>query len=289
MSVSPAASESRAITASTGLVVLLGDPVGHSLSPRLHNAAFGAQGLDLVYLAHAVAPEALADAVGGLWALGALGANVTIPHKQAVLGLAGSASATAQALGAANTLVRGDGAWHADNTDVAGFVEPLDAYRQRVARQPVVVLGAGGASRAVVYASLVELGASCVTVVARRTAQAEALADDLGAHGEIRVATFSDTSALRDAALVVNATPLGMGDGRSPLPDSSVLHDGQIVYDLVYRPARTPLLAAASANGAETIPGLPMLIGQAAASYRQWTGRAFPTDAARAALSDVAR
>lgn len=269
-------------------MVLLGDPVGHSLSPQLHNAAFQAQGLDLVYLAHAVEPGALADAVRGLWALGAQGANVTIPHKRAVLDLAEGATATAQALGAANTLVRGASGWRADNTDVVGFVRPLDSYRSRLSGRPVIVLGAGGAARAVVYASLVELGASHVTVVARRREQAAALADDLGAIGDIRVAT-SQGAEVRDAALVVNATPVGMGDGRTPL-DVSLLHDRHIVYDLVYRPAQTPLLDAAETIGAMTVGGLPMLIGQAAASYRQWTGRDFPAETARrialTALSD---
>ena len=282
------------ITASTGFAVLLGDPVGHSLSPTIHNAAFAALGLDLVYLAARVEAGRLEDAVRGMSALGAVGANVTIPHKRAALVLADEATPAARALGAANTLVRTAEGWRADNTDVAGFVAPLDAHRRQLAGAPVVVLGAGGAARAVVYGALTELGAGAVTVVARRPEQAEALAADLGRLGsaEVRVATADEAGpCVRDAALVVNATPLGMGDGRTPWADDGDFRAGQIVYDLVYRPARTPLLAAAVRRGATPIGGLPMLLGQAAGSFRQWTGRDFPLDvaeaAARAALDDT--
>lgn len=275
------------IGASTGVVVLLGDPVGHSLSPALHNAAFAEQGLDLVYLACAVEADRLAAAMDGLWALGARGANVTIPHKRGALEHAAETTPTARALGAANTLIRTDAGWRADNTDVAGFLAPLDSHRQRLADASVVVLGAGGAARAVVYGAAVGLGAASVTVVARRPEQAEALAEDLRAvagAADLRVSTPADAAPhVREAALVVNATPLGMGDGRTPWPADGDFHDGQIVYDLVYRPARTPLLEAAEARGAVPIGGLPMLLGQAADAYRQWTGRDFPHAVARAA------
>ena len=269
-------------SSATGLVVLLGDPVGHSLSPAIHGSAFQSLGLDLVYLACRVAPEALEQAVAGLDALGALGANVTIPHKRAVLDLADSASPTAEALGAANTLVRTETGWQADNSDVAGFLAPLEEHCQRVAGGSIVVLGAGGAARAVVYGALMELSPGRVVVAARRAEQAEALAADLGRFGMVEAVPLAEArEAVREAALVVNATPLGMGDGRTPWPDADDFHGGQIVYDLVYRPRPTPFLQAASERGATTIDGLPMLLGQAAASFRQWTGRDMPLDVAR--------
>jgi len=275
------------IGASTRIVALLGDPVGHSLSPLLHNAAFAEQGLDLVYLACAVEVERLGAAMDGLWALGARGANVTIPHKRGALMHAVEATPTARALGAANTLVRTESGWQADNTDVAGYLAPLEPHRQRLAGAPVVVFGAGGAARAVAYGSSIGLGAAAVTVVARRPAQAEALAADLDAATggtELRVSTPGDAADhVREASLVVNATPLGMGDGRTPWPVASDFREGQIVYDLVYRPARTPLLQIAGSQGATSIGGLPMLLGQAADAYRQWTGRDFPHAVARAA------
>ena len=273
------------ISAQTGWVTLLGRPVGHSLSPAIHNAAFREHGLDVIYLASDVAPSDLEDAIRGLWALGALGANVTIPHKQSALEGAASASRTARALGAANTLVRGEDGWHADNTDVAGFVAPLRDLGLEGAH--AVVLGAGGASRAVVYGLLHDLEVATVTLVARRREQARAVAADLEAAGTIEVVSFEDVADIaRDARLIVNATPVGMGDGRSPIEDDAI-HDGHIVYDLVYRPRRTPLLEAAAARGATTIGGLPMLLGQAAAAYRQWTGLEFPMDTARHAALDA--
>ena len=276
------------VTASTGLVVLLGDPVGHSASPAIHNAAFQAQGLDLVYLACCVEAGRLGEAMAGLHALGARGANVTIPHKSAALRHADSASATAQALGAANTLVRTEAGWHAENTDVDGFLEPLEPHAEAVKDGEVVVLGAGGAARAVVYGLLTRHAPSRLGVIARRPEQAEALLDDLAPYaGGTETRALPEVGDPSSAALLVNTTPLGMGDGRTPY--DGPIREGQIVYDLVYRPAETPLLRAASASGATTIGGLPMLLGQAAASYRHWTGQQMPTDIARnAALATFA-
>ena len=281
------------ISASTGLVVLLGDPVGHSVSPAIHNAGFREGGLDLVYLACAVPGDRLAAAVGGLWALGGVGANVTVPHKTAVLDLAETASPTARALGAANTLVRTGGGWHADNTDADGFLAPLDEYRQPIEGQGVVVLGAGGAARAVAYAALTELRPRRLVVAARRVEQAQALLRDLEASGgpcDRAAVSLADVGPeVRAAALVVNATPLGMGDGALPLAQADDLRAGQVVYDLVYRPAETPLLRAARERGATGIGGLPMLLAQAAGSYRQWTGRELPAETARRAALDALR
>ncbi len=266
-----------------GLAVLLGDAVAHSLSPAIHNAAAQALGLDLIYAACRVAPDRLADAVGGLWALGAVGANVTIPHKRAVLGLVASASETARTLGAANTLTRGPDGWHADNTDVEGFLAPLDPHRQSLAGAAAVVLGAGGAARAVVY-GLKSLGVTSVAVVARRPEQAQALADDLGADHALE---FSQAAPfVRDSAIVVNATPVGLNGRDSPWPIADDFHSEQVVYDLLYYPAETSLMRAASSQGATVIGGLPMLVAQAAGGFRQWTGREMPIDAATQAALD---
>lgn len=269
--------------ASTGLVALLGDPVEHSLSPQIHNAAFQAQGLNLTYLACHVSPARLAAAIDGLDALGAVGANVTIPHKQGVLALATSVSPAAQATGAANTLVRTPEGWHVDNTDVEGFLAPLRSHAAEIRDGLAIVIGAGGAARAVAWACAEQIGTR-VVVAARRREQANALATALG----VEAMTVEEAQPLAgEAALVVNATPVGMAPDTNSTPwhFPSGIRSGQIAYDLVYRPAQTRFLREAEAAGATCIGGLPMLIGQAAASYRQWTGQEMPLDVVREVLN----
>lgn len=273
------------------LVVLLGDPVAHSLSPRLHNAALRELGLDLVYVACRVAPADVPAAVAGLRALGAIGANVTVPHKEAVVPLVDRLSPAAAAIGAVNTLVReADGVWRGENTDAAGFLEGLRPYAERLHGAEAVVLGAGGAARAAAYALLTTLEPSRLTLVARTPTRAEALATDLAPFdpaGALRVCSTADAaSAVRSAVLVVNATPVGMAPDveGTPWPDAGDFGPGQLVYDLVYAPPETRLLHEAAGRGADTLGGRVMLLGQAAAAFLLWTGRPFPLDAACRAL-----
>lgn len=283
------------IDAATRLVLLIGHPVEHSRSPGIHNAAFRSQGINAVYLAAPVRPAALEAAIEGLRALQVLGANVTIPHKQDVRPLLDTVTERADALGAVNTIIReedSDGAeiLRGDNTDVKGFLEPLASQEASLEGASMLVFGAGGAARAVVYGLLDRFAPERLTVVARRPEQAEALVSDLDPYdgqNALQVATFDDAGeAVRTSRLLVNATPLGMHPETegTPWPRTGDLGPDHLVYDLVYHPEETRFLREATSQGATTIGGLDMLVGQAAAAYRQWTGRAMPREAVYAAL-----
>jgi shikimate dehydrogenase len=265
--------------AHTRLAGILGWPVEHSLSPAMHNAAFRALGLNWSYLAFPVDPGRLPEAVRGLAAAGCAGLNVTIPHKQAVIACCSDRSAAVEAVGAANTLVPdGAGGFRCDNTDVAGFLRALDeAAPLALDGAEALLIGAGGAARAVAFA-LAGRGAS--VLVSNRTPERAAA---LGRPVPFERDRLDAVAA--GAALVVNATSLGLGSDTVPeeLPLNGLGPD-QVVCDLVYRPGGTPWLAAAAARGARPVDGLGMLLHQGAASFAQWTGREPPVAAMRAAL-----
>jgi shikimate dehydrogenase len=271
--------EADVISAATRVTGIIGWPVAHSLSPAMHNAAFAALGLDWTYVAFPVAPERVTDAVRGLAAAGVAGLNVTIPHKQAVLDGCSSVSAAVAAIGAANTLIPdGAGGWRADNTDAPGFLRALDeAAPLALDDAQVLVIGAGGAARAVVFA-LRSRGAR-VAVANRTRARAAALGDPV----EFTRAALEN--AARHSALVVNCTSLGLHERGIPdqLP-CDALGPEHVVVDVVYRPGGTPWLAAAGARGARCVDGLGMLLHQGAAAFVQWTGQEPPIAAMRAAL-----
>jgi len=296
------------------LAGIIGDPVRHSLSPVMHNAAFQALGLDWAYLAFEVAEGNARGAIEGARALGLVGLSVTMPHKAAAAGVVDRLSPVALALGAVNTVVRLPGdVLEGDNTDGVGF---LDSIRQDEGFDPAgrrcLVVGSGGAARAVVKA-LAGAGAGTVVVVGRtppRAAAAAALAGGVG-----RVGTISEAA---EADLVVNATPVGMagvtrsvaevrsidgdrdgdgGHGRGEEADADVsvveaalLGPGQLVVDLVYNPPVTPLVHVARARGATAVSGLGMLIHQAAHAFRLWTGEDPPLAVmSAAAMAEMAR
>jgi shikimate dehydrogenase len=266
----------------TRVVGVIGDPVGHSLSPALHNAGFAALDLDWVYVAFPVPRGRGAEAVAAVPVLGLAGFNVTMPHKEDVAGACDELTPDAAALRSVNTVVTlPGGRTLGDSTDGPGFLDALADEAIAVAGQPVLVLGAGGAARAVVLA-LGRVGAE-VTVAARRPDAAQSAA--LLAPGANMVPLgAADPSSF---SVVVNATPLGMSGG-DPLPvDPQALHAGQAVVDLVYHPADTPLLTAARAQGASAVNGLGMLLHQAARSFTLWTGLPAPLDAMRTAAASA--
>jgi shikimate dehydrogenase len=264
---------------------IIGSPVDHSLSPAMHNAAFAACGLDWCYVAFEVPAGGAAGALDAVRALGLAGLSVTMPHKDDVAALVDERSATVEALGAANTVVVApDGRLRGESTDGDGLLDTLRLdHGIDPAGMVAVVLGAGGAARAVVRALA---GAGCreVVVVNRTASSGEAAAALAGGRG--RAGGPDDVGR---ADLLVQATPLGMGeDGTLPV-DPRRLRAGQVVTDLVYHPLRTPLLLAAAAQGCRTVDGLGMLVHQGARQLELWTGldppRDVMRDAAEAALA----
>lgn len=256
-------------TGTTSLAAVIGSPVRHSRSPAIHNAAFRALGLDWTYLAFEVADGAAAGAIAAMRSLDIRGLSVTMPHKAAVAQLVDELTDDAARLDAVNCVRWRDGTLVGDNTDGPGFLASLDDAGVDVAGRRCVVLGAGGAARAVVLA-LARAGADEVAVVNRTPDKARDAAALAGAGGRVGVA-----SDVATADLVVNATSIGMGDDRLPL-DPDLLREGVAVADLVYQPLTTPLLAAARGRGAAAIDGLGMLVHQAAIASESWTGRAPP-------------
>ncbi len=255
---------------------MLGWPLEHTLSPAIHNSAFRRLDLDWVYLPFPVAPEHLGDAVAGLRALGAVGANVTMPHKETVIEHLDDLSGDARAIGAVNTIQRIGDQLIGHNTDVDGFASFIrDDAGLDLQGARCLVAGAGGATRSVV-AALDLLGAAEVTVAARRPEQARWLGRG---STTTRVAALGWDDGWRRAAefdLIVNATPLGTG---GDLIAEAELVEGQAVVDLVYNPPVTRLVERARARGAAGWGGLGMLVHQAAASLRIWSGQEPPLEA----------
>jgi shikimate dehydrogenase len=263
----------------THTVGLIGWPVEHSRSPAMHNAACEALGLDWRYVLLPTPPDQIELVVNRIRSGELSGANVTIPHKQAVMPLLDELDPAAAAIGAVNTIVpRGD-RLIGYNTDVLGFTRSLLETGVEVKDNPCVLLGAGGAARAVVYA-LRQLGA-LITLYARDVAKAQSL---IGA-GAARALTELDQID-RDTVLIVNTTPLGMSPQieASPWPASLTFPLKALAFDLIYNPVRTHWMMQAERSGNRVINGLPMLIYQGAAAFEMWTGQSAPVDVMRSAI-----
>lgn len=267
-----------AVGGATRVAGIIGSPIEHTRSPAIHNAAFAALDLDWVYVAFPVAHGEAASALAAARTLGVAGLSVTMPHKSDAAAACDELTPTARTLAAVNTVVVRDGVLLGDSTDGPGFVAAACEEGIETVDRRVLVLGAGGAGRAIAHA-LGAAGADVVVAARRREAAAAAAAlagstESYGLEGVEPVVEGMD--------VVVNATPLGM-HGEAPPFDASVLTPRQFVVDTVYHPAETPLLAAARARGVPAVNGLGMLVHQAALAFRAFTGVDAPLDVMRAA------
>lgn len=287
------------IDGQTTLVGVIGWPIAHSLSPAMHNAAFDALGLNWRYLAFPVRPGKVPAAIAGLAALGCRGSNVTVPHKEAVLRVMDVVPPRVQAFGAVNTVIidrdhEGVPTLRGENTDVSGFLHALREDGFEPADKRVLVVGAGGGARGVVYA-LCEAGAAEIVVLNRTPPRATALVADLAssaASTSLRADALTPHALeehAQQADLLVNTTTVGMWPHveASIWPAERALPPDLAVCDLVYRPLETQLLRQARSAGAKAIDGLGMLIAQGALSFEMWTGQWPPVDVMRTACEAV--
>lgn len=277
------------VRGTTRLIGLLGDPVGHSLSPAMHNAALAAAGCDAVYVPLPVKPERLVAAIDGLRAVNFLGANVTLPHKAAVFALfrerGYDLSPLARALGAVNTIVhRADGTLHGDTTDAAGFIAAFEDAHGTFGGRAVAIVGNGGSARTLATGLPMLRAVTRITLVARNPAKADALATEVRAalrdpanHAvapDIPIIALGMEDYARVAIehdVVVNTTPVGMHPHVDATPlRAELLQPGQIVYDIVYNPLETRLLREARSRGCAVLNGLGMLVGQGKVAFEMW-------------------
>lgn len=271
---------------------IIGNPVGHSFSPAMHNAAFNTIGLNCVYVPFCVQPADIYKAIEGMKALGIGGANVTVPYKETVIPFLDRLTGDAVACGAVNTITNKNGFLTGHNTDGGGFTRDLvESLGYDPAQGPALVIGAGGSARAVISA-LAQNGCPAIAVVNRTMERAERLAGALHDATGIALRVFpwdSENRELvafsREASLLVNCTPAGMLNSGVdfPLPPG-VPGKGQLAYDLVYNPPRTPFIKRAENNGATVAGGLGMLLYQGALSFETWTGHPAPVEVMRREL-----
>ena len=274
--------ENSLISGKTGVCGIIGDPIEHTMSPVMHNAAFRKLGIDYVYLPFRVLPEELEKAVAGMRALNIRGLNVTIPHKVAIIPFLDKLDPLAEKIGAINTIVNEDGVLTGYNTDAIGFLQALLEKEIEPEGKNMVILGAGGASRAISFI-LAERGANPV-ILNRQLARAEDLARRIAQvfKKEVKALALGEQNladVLVRADILINTTSVGMSPDidKTPVP-AKLLNPGLVVFDIVYNPTKTRLLREAEAAGAKTINGLDMLVWQGALAFEKWTGRKVPLD-----------
>lgn len=283
----------HAIDTNTALCAVIGNPVAHSLSPRMHNAAYSAAGLNYVYLAFHV--EKVAGFLDGMRAMPSFrGVSVTIPHKRAVMDHLDEIEPMARHVGSVNTITNESGKLIGSTTDGCGALRALTENGVNITGRRVLFLGSGGAVRAVAFAVAELTKAAHVTILGRTQAHVEELVNDLHAAKLTRVAGGALEHDLRDAIatadIIVQGTSVGMEphEGETCVP-RELLCPGQVVFDMIYRPHETRLLRDARAAGCTVVHGIEMLLYQAALQFERWTGVTCPIDAMRESVGDIAR
>ncbi|MBI3006491.1 MAG: shikimate dehydrogenase [Ignavibacteriales bacterium] len=269
-------------------LAIIGHPVEYSLSPFMHNLAFQTLGMQCLYSAYDIEPASLREAVNDLRKLGFIGFNVTLPHKESVLSLLDDTDYEAKTIGAVNTVSLQEGRLIGYNTDVFGVLKSLEPLKSSIEGSKVLVLGSGGACRAVLYALKKYFPPSLITVATRSEEKAKAIIASLKIE-DARVVHFSLANlSPKEFSLIVNATPVGMAPKTddSPLSPSFEIFKHHIVFDLIYRPLETTLLKRAREAGAKTIGGLEMFINQGAKAFEIWTAEKMPVDEVRKALEE---
>lgn len=273
---------------------VIGHPVAHSLSPLMHNSAYSLLGLDCSYDSFDIAPGSLSEALKDFATKGFCGLNVTIPHKERVLLQMDELSDEASAVGAVNTILFDNGRLRGENTDVYGVAASLEPYRTSIDGERVLLLGAGGTSRAIIFALTARFSPAEIVIANRSKARADELVTFFQLHPKSisLKASPADQGTLSqlasDARLIINATSIGMSPAidASPLGTWANFHSDQIVFDLIYTPFETKLLAIAGRSGARTISGLEMFIYQGARSFELWLGATMPVDQIRATIEN---
>ena len=278
-----------AISSHTVLYALFGSPARHSLSPAMHNAAFRAAGIDAVYLAFE--PDSIAGAVDALKSLGIRGASVTIPYKIDAVACLDEIDPLAAEIGSVNTLLNRDGKVAGYNTDGSGALRALAESGAGIDGASCLVIGNGGSARAIAFALLA--GRSTVLIAGRSLSRAQSLASDLGGAAAgaraIRISEI-DQVIIEGVDIIINTTPLGMEGGDTSLPiDPGFITPRHTVFDIVYVPRTTPLLAEASKRRAHVVHGIDMLVYQGALQFELWTGMDAPVREMFLAVNDALR
>ncbi len=283
----------KGISGKTRVCGIIGDPIEHTMSPAMHNAAFAETGLDYVYVPFTVKPDRLEEAVAGLRAFSVVGFNVTIPHKITIIPLLDRLDPTAEKIGAVNTVVNENGSLAGYNTDASGFLRALLEKGIEPAGKNIVILGAGGAARAVSFilgerkANLIILNRT--SGMERAASLAATIAGSTGSRAEAMELTDDNLEiSLKQADILVNTTSVGMTPDTeaSPVP-AELLKATMVVYDIVYNPVMTRLLRDAEAAGAAIITGIDMLVRQGATAFEKWTGVAAPVETMKQAVANL--